>query len=183
VTKSRGKQKICDVKIDNSSDWKRRHLRSIRFWYGNADFFEKYFSFFDTIYAEEWEKLETLNIHIIKYILRELEIHTPIYAESDIETASFGTDRIIELCRKLNADVYLSGSGGRNYLEEDKFLHAGIELRYQDFLHPTYQQRYIVEKNPFLPCLSTIDLLFNEGPNSKKILRGETGQTSMRQSS
>jgi hypothetical protein len=176
-TKSLGRQKICDVTTDNSYDWQRQHLKSIKIWYGSAHFFENYLSFFDNIYAEKWEKLIALNIHITDFILKELEIHTPVYVESDIGTDSVATDRIVELCKKLKADVYLSGIGGKKYLEEEKFLQAGIALQYQDFLHPVYTQLYTQGKDTFLPHMSAIDLLFNEGPGSKNILRGESEQT------
>jgi hypothetical protein len=43
---------------------------------------------------------------------------------------------------------------------------------YQDFNHPRYRQQYAGESNPFLPYMSVLDLLFNEGGKSMDILRG-----------
>lgn len=173
MSKGLNRQKICDVKIDNDSDWQKKHWRSLKVWYGRAKFFKDYFSFFEDIYTRMWEKLIDLNIHIIKYILKELRIDTSLFYESEINTFSQGTDRIIEICKKIKADTYLSGVGGKDYLGEEKFIQEGIKLEYQNFVHPVYHQRYMKGKDSFLPYMSAIDLLFNEGENSIDILRGK----------
>jgi len=172
ISRGLGRQKICDVKIDNDSDWQRRHWKSLKVWYGRAKFFKDHFSFFEDVYTRSWGKLIDLNIHIIKYLLKELKIETSLYYESEIDISSQGTDRIIEICKKLNADIYLSGIGGRDYLEEGKFVQAGIKLEYQNFIHPVYRQQYMKGTDSFLPYMSALDLLFNEGEKSIGILRG-----------
>ena len=172
--KSKGmrQQKINSVRINNDYNWQKQHCQSLRSWYGRAQFFKDHFPFFEKIYNEKWEKLKDLNICIINYILKVFEIHTTMYCESELGITAQGTDRIIELCKKLKADVYLSGTGGKDYLEDEKFHKAGITLEYQDFVYPTYKQQYMSRENIFLPNMSSIDLLFNEGGESVKILRG-----------
>ena len=173
ISKGMGKQQINSIRINDDYNWKTQHCKSIKSWYGKAKFFKEHFPFFEKIYSEKWEKLKNLNICIIDYILKEFKIHTHIYFDSELGITAQGTERIIEICKKLNADVYLSGMGGKDYLKEDKFHKAGIKLEYQDFVHPTYQQQYMDRENVFLPHMSGIDLLFNEGGESGKILRGE----------
>jgi len=68
----------------------------------------------------------------------------------------------------LRADTYLSGTGGKAYLEEDLFMKAGLRLEYQKFSLSQYPQGQI----PFIPNLSIIDLLFNCGKESSRILEG-----------
>jgi len=55
-------------------------------------------------------------------------------------------------------------------LEEEKFKDAQIKLIYQDFHHPVYQQQFMKDNSDFIPNLSIIDLLFNEGPKAKGII-------------
>jgi hypothetical protein len=107
------------------------------------------------------------------YLLNQLEISTPVHFESALHITGTKTDRIIEICRKLGADVYLSGSGGRAYLDEEKFRRSGIILKYQEFVHPSYHQQYSGSGVPFTPYMSCIDLLFNAGDRSRDILKGE----------
>ncbi len=172
VSKNLGLQKIRDVKIDNSFDWRNKHWGSLKSCYTCAPFFNEHRSFFEDTYSREWDKLSDLNIHIVRYMLKTFAIGTPLYFESRLGTSTRKTDRIIELCGKLNADVYLSGAGGKAYLEEEKFAHAGIRLEYQEFRHPVYRQQFAGDKADFLPYMSAIDLLFNEGNRGAQILCG-----------
>ena len=170
ISKGKSRQLIGEVKIDNTFPWRRQHLNSLKAWYANTPHFKDYFGFFEAVYSRDWDKLVDLNVHIIKYILSELSISTPIYFESELRISAQSTDRIIALCKKLNADTYLSGAGGKQYLEENKFIEAKIKLAYQSFSHPVYRQHLRPEGEEFMGQLSILDLLFNEGPNSKKIL-------------
>jgi hypothetical protein len=170
ISKGKGRQLINEVQIDNTFPWRRQHLNSLKAWYAHAPHFKDYSGFFEAVYSRNWDKLVDLNVHIIKYCLSELSISTPIYFESDLGINAQSTDRIIAICKKLNADTYLSGAGGKQYLEEDKLIEARIELAYQSFSHPVYRQQYQSEGVEFIGELSILDLLFNEGPNSKKIL-------------
>ena len=170
VTKGLGRQKIADVRIDNNVDWPKAHRESLRSWYGRAPYFKEHFSFFEELYSKHWERLIDINIHIIKYMIKEFSIHTPIYFESELGTQGKKTDRIIEICGKLKAGTYLSGIGGKEYLEIEKFTASGIALIYQDFMHPAYRQQFMKDKGDFIPYMSILDLLFNEGPRSGEIL-------------
>lgn len=175
VSKGNGgsRQPINQVRIDNESTWASDHLKSIQCWYGKAPFFEKYISFFEETYSKCCEKLIDLNITILDFLFNELNVSTKVMLESDIGTSLQSTDRIIEICQKVNADTYLTGIGGGNYLDESKFERENIKLVYQDYLHPTYQQQFLNESQAFLPNMSIVDLLFNEGEKSSTILKGD----------
>lgn len=153
------RQPIGAVKIDNGADWRRTHRESLRTWYGGAPFFGEQFPFFDETYAREWESLSELNVHITRYLLKALAISTPLVFESELKISGTSTRRIVEICKALKADTYLSGGGGREYLDEPLFAENGITLRYQEFTHPVYEQRFM----PFEPYMSCVDLLFNHG--------------------
>ena len=79
-------------------------------------------------------------------------------------------DLPVAACRAVGADVYLSGQGARSYNRPDLFEAGGVELRYQEFAHPTYPQLW---GGGFEPYMSIVDLLFNCGPDSRCVLLGE----------
>lgn len=160
---------ISDVLIDNMQDWRKRHWRSISLNYAHAPFFKKYAPFFEELYSRDWQKLVDLNMHIVNALNRFLGIDRPVYLESQLDVKTAGTRRIIDICKALKSDTYLSGVGGKAYLEEGLFAANNIKLVYQDFRHPEYAQRHI----PFMPFMSIIDLLFNHGDGSLKILAGK----------
>jgi len=170
------KQSILDVEIDNEKAWNAKHKKNLISWYGNTQFFNTYFPFFEEVYNKKCNKLVDLNVMIIKYLLEKLKTDRPVYFESEIGTTKMGTDRIIEICQKLRANTYLSGIGGKDYLEEEKFLKAGITLKYQEFNHPNYRQHYESQTQSFQPYMSVIDLLFNEGTRSIDIIREAQGR-------
>ena len=72
------------------------------------------------------------------------------------------------ILRELNADCYLSGEGkgSKRYIDEEEFRQNNIELIFQGFEHPAYGQLW----GDFVPNLSVIDLLFNEGEKSRDII-------------
>ena len=77
-------------------------------------------------------------------------------------------ERLIGLCRRFNADVYLAGAGGRDYMDLSCWERAGIEVRFQQFRHPEHRQLH----GPFVSCLSAVDLLFNCGSEGFACVRG-----------
>ncbi len=166
ISKGEGRQKISEVKIDNGTAWQRKHLGSLKTSYSSAAYFKEYYPFFEELLSREWVYLKDLNIETIRFSLKELTISTPISFESDLGITSSRTERIIDICKKLKADTYLSGSGGKDYLNEALFAQNNIKLVYQDFKHPQYKQCYV----PFEPYMSIIDLLFNYDEGSKEIL-------------
>ena len=74
----------------------------------------------------------------------------------------------VGICEALGANQYISAEGSRGYIEEeDLFSVRNIRLDYHEYRHPEYRQQF----GEFVPYLSALDLLFNEGPDSSSIVR------------
>ena len=170
VSKGLSGQPICACRLDNTFPWRRQHWNSMQSWYGGAPFFDAHKDFFHALYEKEWLNFCDLSVTIIRYVMQQLSVNTPVYFESRLGTTKKSTERIIELCLKLHADTYLSGAGGKAYLEVSKFAEAGVRLKFQDFTHPAYQQQFMKHEEDFLPNMTILDLLFNDGPRSKEII-------------
>jgi hypothetical protein len=166
VTSEGGRIRMSEVVIDNTMPWQRKHLGSIKTSYANAPYFNEYFPFFEKTLQKQWDKLSDLNVCIVRFIMEKLSITTPTVFESELDILTTKTQRIIDICRKLNADTYLSGMGAKDYLDESLFPENKITLYYQHFDHPEYKQCF----EPFMPYMSAIDLLFNHGPESRGLL-------------
>jgi len=122
------------------------------------------------MFAAEWEFLVDLNIHVIKFLSEGLGFSGKHFVKaSDYELQEGNTERLIDICKKMKGEVYLSGKDGANYLDLAKFEEEKIDVIFQEYKHPTYSQLY----GDFEPFLSIMDLLFNCGPESLSILRGE----------
>ena len=97
--------------------------------------------------------------------MRDFEItrNDPRADSSGAVTGHTTTQRLIDICRLVGADTYLSGAGGHKYLEQEEFEKAGIRLVFQDFRHPVYPQRSTGTGAAFTSNLSALDGLFNCG--------------------
>jgi hypothetical protein len=169
LSKGRFDQAIKDVQIDNSQPWQKRHWSTLELHLKKAPFWKDYAPGLRPFYERRWERLAELNLELTLWFFQQLGLQVPWKLESAIGTSTQSTERLIELCKKTGCDTYLSGAGGRDYMDEDRFRQEGLSLRYQNYVHPVYAQRY----GDFLPYMSVVDLLMNVGPDSLKVLRGK----------
>lgn len=169
ITKGRFGQPIDQVMIDNRQPWTHKHWESLRAHYGKAPFFARYAPFFRALYQAQWTSLEKLCGVTTHFLLEALGIDTPVIYASDLKVGGEKQQRLINLCNRFDADVYLSGSLGRDYIELQDFARAGIEVYFQEYQHPSYAQ----SQPGFVPYMSIIDLVFNHGPESRHILENK----------
>jgi len=167
MTKGRfGHLQINTVEIAHTNNWPQKHLQSLLTNYGKAPYFRQHQEFFAGVYAERFERLIDLNRVITDYLLDAFSIDTKILYSSELAVEGTKSDLVLNLCKKVGATNYLSGSLGRDYLVSDSFSTANITLDYHDYAHPTYSQVY----PGFEPYMTAADLLFNHGPDAKRIL-------------
>lgn len=172
LTKGGFDQAINEVKINNNENWRRKNWQSIMLNYKKASFFNEHEAFFAEVYSREWELLAELNEAIIRYLAAQFGIEKQIIRSSELKAAGQKTELLVDLCKKMNADAYLSGTGGREYVDDAQMKAEGVDSRYTDFKHPVYRQLH----EPFLPNMSVIDLLFNYGgAKSREIILGSGG--------
>ena len=102
--------------------------------------------------------------------MNTLGIKTRLVVSSSLRQSGKRTELLANLCESQRADLYVSPLGSSVYLlkEKDILLAKGIEVVFQHYEHPEYQQLF----PPFQPFASVLDLIFNEGPRSQEILRG-----------
>ena len=48
---------ILDTKIDNKTDWKKKHLSSLNRNYSKAKYYKRYIGIFEEAYSKDWEKI------------------------------------------------------------------------------------------------------------------------------
>lgn len=158
-TKGRREQAIGDVRLGQDGDWARRHWQSLRHHYRGAAHFSEHADFLEDFYGRPRDFLAPTCLELDAYLWAQFKISPKIFLESEVGSEGTATERIISLCARLKARCYLSGPGGRAYLDERAFSRAGISLLYQEFAHPVYPQRF----GAFEPHLAAVDLLFNCG--------------------
>jgi len=161
-------QKLNEVTINNAVAWKSKHLKSLVTNYSRAPYFKKYAPIFEQVYSQDWERLSDLNIALIEGLSAALGLDQGWAVKaSDFDLREDPTDRLIDICKALNADTYLAGQDGGNYMDLKRFAQSDIQVVIQDFNHPVYPQIF----HDFRSHLSVVDLLFNCGPQSMEKIK------------
>jgi len=168
--RGRLEQQIKDVEIREPDFW-RNHLRAIELSYRRSAFFKDYFPALSEMLqvSETGRLLSELNVQLIGWLCKILGIQTAITRSSALNQDGRRSTLLVNLCRLLHADSYVSPIGSANYLMADIYLfqETAIEVYFQHYEHPEYAQLF----PPFLPYASTLDLIFNEGPGAMEIIR------------
>ncbi len=163
-------QIIRDVRIDNTRPWRKKHLGTVETFYKKAPYFETLFPEFRDLIDRDWEYLWRLDVALIEWLNRVIGIDTPLILACDLEVRGEKSERLLNICKKLGADEYYSGAAARHYLDVGMFDKAGIEVYYQEYVHPTYPQLH----GEFISHLSALDLVMIAAPETLRIIRSGT---------
>ncbi len=148
-------------------NWVKKHLKSIELNYKKTPFFKDYFPELQSILINESKNsLGHLNLKLLEYFMECLSIDTQIVKASDYSFDGIWSDLVLDMCVRLGADSYIFGEQGKNYADVKAFKEAEIVVEFQNYIHPVYRQM----GRDFLPYMSIIDLLFNEGDKSFDML-------------
>ena len=165
VPVSSGSREVLEeVRISTTEPWQDKHAKALTFNYSRAAHFDGLGEELVGIVRRPWERLCVLNEELIRWVMGVTGITTELVRASDLGVDGTRTDLLVELCRAVGADRYLSGSGGRRYMEVDRFDAAGVAVEWQEFSHPSYEQ--VFPAAGFIPDLSIVDALFCAGPQS-----------------
>lgn len=173
---------INEVRINNSTNWAAKHLKSIVMNYSKASYFNVLIDDVCRVLSKKWDKLLDLDVELTKILARHFDIVTPTSFSSEVPrdpesyAKQYGRDssikefernmRVIEVCRHHEANVFYEGARGADYIDTDLFRQFGIEVVFQDYRHAVYPQFNKV----FHSHISAIDLLMNTGPRAREIL-------------
>lgn len=137
VIKTNGNHTLTkDIEISYKESWQQIHLRCLESAYRKSAYFDYYFPYFEKIYKQKFNTLVELNEFCLKTILKIIKVKKDYSYTTDFE-------KIVD-----ENDYRISLSKGTNKIE----------------MKPYYQ--VFADRHGFIPNLSIVDLLFNEGPNS-----------------
>ncbi len=159
--------RIREVEIDGDR-WVKKHLATIRQIYGQAPHFEWCYDAVQRyLTAGPYTMLLDLCLAGHRALCALLQIDTPVRLSSEFGHEAAGrTGRLVRICADLDATRYVSGDAARDYMDETEWARAGIELVYQDYTHPVYDQF----TKPFVSHLSVIDALMFAGPRTREFV-------------
>ncbi|AKJ63888.1 WbqC family protein [Kiritimatiella glycovorans] len=156
---------IHDVQPAAGEPWRRKVLTAISTSYGKAPYYREYRDSLHELIDRPWRDLAQLNEATVRWLCDAFGLETAFETASALpQTRREPTRRLIDLCRHLGCDTYLSGKDGPHYMDTGAFDEEGLDLHLQHFEHPAYPQVVAGAEQEFEPCMSALDLLFNAGP-------------------
>ncbi len=130
-----------DVKISYDSKWQRLHWLSLQTCYRSAAYFEYYEDGLAPFYHKKYDFLFDYNLDLLNWMFKQLKVNPTVNFTEVYEKEISGTDY-------------------RNQFDK-KTIH--------EFETKSYFQVFS-DRNEFIPNLSIVDLLFNQGPQTKSYL-------------
>ena len=164
--KGLGMQKISEVRICHTGNWKKKYLRSLQNAYSNAPFFLDHFGLMERVFSLQYDSLLGLNMDIINYTLDYLKIETRIVLMSELGVSGKGTPLTIDICKSLGTTQFLVQSSALSYYEPAQFDSEGLEI--VAFKKPEYL--YPQMWGDFIANLSILDMMFTCGAKARNIV-------------
>ena len=162
---SSSREIIYKTKI-SGTDWIEKHKFQIKNAYKEHPFYS------DVILNKYYEGVFEVLINsgysyrdaIVKMIMNACEMlnYSPIYSYSTLhdDGNSIGVQKLVDISKNVDCDVYVSGANGREYGVTEAFYESGIRVAFHNFSHPQYKQ---YNAKAFHPWMSFIDVIFNIG--------------------
>ncbi len=128
------RQSLCDAKFDESTKWQTKHRSSLEMCYRDcigSDHFNKILEPYQRNQASA--HLTDFTVELILILKDLLGVATPIVVDRDVGGKK--QELLINLCEKYGATDYLSGLGGKHYMDEEyvrDIRAAGISHHFVD---------------------------------------------------
>lgn len=154
----------CNQILIKDLPWAMHHWTQIYTSYRKSPHWSEFSEGLEEIYTEAifkkvYKRQIDLNVDLINLLIKYFGLTAKVVFASTLGITTTGTQRLVDIVKALGGDTYLSGVGGRDYLDVSLFEKSGIKIIFQDFNHPVYKQRY----SGFVPNMCALDYLFNVG--------------------
>jgi hypothetical protein len=159
IKKDSNSLNINDVKYLDER-WKKKLLGTLQGSYAKSPYFKQNKDFIFELINFKADNISEYNINFIENISQKLDLNTKFVKSSDLNITSTSTKRLIELIKKVDGNIYISGTGGDNYQEHEMYENENIKLIYNKMPKYEYSQLKVDE---FLGGLSIVDSIFNIG--------------------
>ena len=159
------------VTLANWEHNRKKIIKRISQNYSKTKYYDLIFPWLEDILICDYRTLIELNIELIRSIHNLMGFNCEIVLESDLGVSNekSSTMQIVEVCKKTNSSVYLSGTGAIEYLNPQELENNGIRLLWSNYEPLDYDS---VEN------ASVIDYLFKcgahipqEWENGKEVLK------------
>lgn len=153
-------QLISEVEIVDE-EFKKSHFSLLEQAYKKSIYFEEIHNIFKKSIIDNTSPfLVDLNVAFIIEVLNYLNIKTEVLYASNLSVDGKKSMHLLNICKELKADIYVSAPGSIEYIEEEGYFSNSPTLVEKFEFIP---KNYMKENNDFIPYLSIIDVIANLG--------------------
>lgn len=162
-------QRINEVAINESKNWRREHLDLLQHAYASAPYCNEMLSLVEAVYAHAHEDIGSLSEASLMALCRyyELDRDKQFFNSSQLGIGGSSSRRVLDIVLSLHDDVYVTGHGASQYLDHEMFEQAGVRVEYMNYAKTPYRQLH----GEFTPYVSALDLIANCGPAGADCIR------------
>lgn len=149
---------------DTFAEERASTLRKLRTLYQKAPHFHTAYPVLERIYQCPDSNLFAFILHSLREVCAYLDIRTAFVVSStvDIDHSLRSEEKVVALCKALNASTYLNPIGGTELYDAERFREQGLTLQ---FIKSTLVE-YPQFGKPFVPWLSILDVMMFNSPEN-----------------
>jgi hypothetical protein len=134
---------LRELELDAGTRWNEKHWNALQSVYGSRPFFKTQLEPLVRPWLEKAASMHTMceaALGSVKLCMEALELRPELALSSELPEEGAKTERLLSLCRAVQADTYYSALGSTRYVDVSAFRAAGIRLVWQHWKHPDYPQ-------------------------------------------
>lgn len=163
---------INEIQLIEFAKWKNNFLKTIQNSYKKAPYFNSVYAWLVNFLGKEYAKISELSCDSVSFIANLLDMDTKFTKSSAInytgESDQNGEQKVIAICKLLEAQEYLNPRNGSALYDKQKFSSQNIGLKFIHMQDIFYKQ---LNGSDFVPNLSILDvLMFNSPQETKQLL-------------
>lgn len=160
---------INEVELLGDTNYNNNLLKNIEIYYKKAPYFNDVFPLIERAILQKERNIARYLEYVIRLVCNYLYIDTKLIISSKLDKNNDlrFQDRIIDICKILEADQYINAIGGLKLYSKEDFALENIHL----YFLKTGEFRYQQFNDEFIPNLSIIDvMMFNSIEEIRRIL-------------
>jgi hypothetical protein len=155
---------ICEIELVDEQGWREKLLRTLQQAYGKAPYYVQVSTMLENLINYPLIRLDEFLLNSLREVVRYLTLEVEIVGSSRIYKNAHlkGQERILDICRQEQADIYINPIGGTNLYDRADFSKQGLSLY---FLRPR-PISYPQGQAGHVEWLSIIDVLMFNKPSA-----------------
>ncbi|TLG72699.1 WbqC family protein [Culicoidibacter larvae] len=137
IKNTRKIQNINELQFSDYQTFISKLKGSLTYLYSESDYYDELLKFINILISKkEYSNISDFSVASTLELFKYLGINIDISYSSDLGIKEKSTLRLINICKKLGYKNYLSGLGGKNYMDIGEFANNEVTLYWHPWTCP-----------------------------------------------